>query len=306
MDRWVGRRPVVVGVDGSEYALRALRWGIGEAVRRHTPLRLVSAFDWSTPLEGGHPDLRDRYRELLLERTEISLGAAARLAESGLAEWDEPDTSVDHELLVGAPCAVLGSESRSADLVVVGQRGETGLGDLLTGSTATELAVRAACTVVVVRGPERDPAEAVRLPVLVGVDEAVNDGAIAYAFEAAASRQVPLLLAHRRRTPRIDSDAVGSLERIDIDIDAREALDAELAVWSDKHPEVPVVRVGVRWTSAAELTARSADAQLVVVGTSLDALAGPHLGSLAHTLVHRAECPVAVVPPTEAGGDDAR
>src|SRR5687768_13163926 len=40
MDRRNGPRPVVVGVDGSEQALRAVRWGAAEAAGRHVPLRL--------------------------------------------------------------------------------------------------------------------------------------------------------------------------------------------------------------------------------------------------------------------------
>ena len=37
---------VVVGVDGSEPALRAVRLAATEAVRRHRPLRVVHGFIW--------------------------------------------------------------------------------------------------------------------------------------------------------------------------------------------------------------------------------------------------------------------
>jgi nucleotide-binding universal stress UspA family protein len=44
----VGRPVVTVGVDGSECALRAVRWAAAEAARRGAALRLVTAFGWLT------------------------------------------------------------------------------------------------------------------------------------------------------------------------------------------------------------------------------------------------------------------
>lgn len=298
MDRRDGPRPVVVGVDGSEQALRAARWGAAEAARRHVPLRLVTAFDWSTPLGAGHPDLRDRYRELLLERTEIALGAAARLAER-----DEPDIEVDDQLLVGPPGVVLGSEARRAELVVVGACGRTRLRGLFAGSVAAELRAYAACPVVVVRGPERDAGAAAGLPVAVGVAGPASDPAIRFAFEAAAARRAPLVAVHTWWIPLIDPAAGPLLDREAIAAGARNLLDAQLDPWADKHPGVPVERVVVGRPAAAELTTRSAAAQLVVVGSGgRGPLAGLLLGSVGNALVHRAECPVAVVG-TAGGGD---
>jgi nucleotide-binding universal stress UspA family protein len=298
MDRRDGPRPVVVGVDGSEQALRAVRWGAAEADRRRLPLRVVSAFAWSTPLEAGHPDLRDRYRELLLERAEIALGAAARLAERGA-----PGIEVDHQMLVGPPGVVLGSEARRAELVVVGERGCTRLGGLLAGSVAAELAAHAACPIVVVRGPERDPGVAPRQPVVVGVAGTTSDAAIQFAFEEAVARRVPLVAVHTWWIPIIDPAVAPLLDRDAIDAGARDLLDAELDLWADKYPEVAVERVVIGGHAAAELTTRSAGAQLVVVGSrGRGPLAGLVLGSVGNALVHRAECPVALVR-AAAGGD---
>ena len=46
-------RTVVVGVDGSDEAVRAVRFGAAEAARRRVPLRLVHAFGWVTELSSG-------------------------------------------------------------------------------------------------------------------------------------------------------------------------------------------------------------------------------------------------------------
>jgi nucleotide-binding universal stress UspA family protein len=301
MDRRDGPRPVVVGVDGSEQAVRAVRWGAAEAARRHVPLRLVSAFAWSTPPEVGHPDLRDRYRELLLERAEISLGAAVRLAER-----EAQGIEVDDQLLVGPPGAVLWSKARRAELVVVGDRGRTRLGGLLAGSVAAELAARACCPVVVVRGPERDPDVAARLPVVVGVDGAASDPAISFAVEAAVARHVPLVAVHTWSVPLIDPAAAPLLDLEAVEADARELLDTQLDAWAEKHPDLAVERVVVRDRSARQLLARSAAAQLVVVGSrGRGPLAGLVLGSVGNALVHTADCPVAVVRAAAGGGHDA-
>jgi nucleotide-binding universal stress UspA family protein len=301
MDRSDGRRPVVVGVDGSEHALRAVRWGAAEAARRRAPLRLVSAFAWSARPEAGHPDLRDRYRELLLERTEISLGAAARLAER-----ETPGTEVDRQVLVGPPGAVLGSEARRAELVVVGERGRTHLGGLLTGSVTAGLAAHAGCPVVVVRGPQRDPHVTERLPVVVGVDGPASEPAIRFALEAAVARHVPLAAVHTWSVPLIDPATAPLLDLKAIEADARTLLDAVLDPWAEKYPALAVERVVVRDRPARELLARSAAAQLVVVGSrGRGVLAAMVLGSVGNALVHTADCPVAVVRATGGGGRGA-
>ena len=49
MDVGQAHRPVVVGVDGSGSAYRAVEWAAAEAARRGVGLRLVRAFSWTTP-----------------------------------------------------------------------------------------------------------------------------------------------------------------------------------------------------------------------------------------------------------------
>jgi hypothetical protein len=56
------RRTVVVGVDGSDNALRAVRWGAAEATRRRIPLRLIIAFAGILEHLTTHPCPRARAR----------------------------------------------------------------------------------------------------------------------------------------------------------------------------------------------------------------------------------------------------
>jgi nucleotide-binding universal stress UspA family protein len=68
---------VIVGVDGSDIALRAVCWGAAEAGRRRVPLRLVLAFTAVPDHLVGHRGLGQRTRESLLDRARAALQAAA-------------------------------------------------------------------------------------------------------------------------------------------------------------------------------------------------------------------------------------
>jgi nucleotide-binding universal stress UspA family protein len=185
--------------------------------------------------------------------------------------------------------------------MVLGSRGRGQVEGLLAGSVTVALAAHAACPVVVVRGDERDPADAVGLPVVVGVDGTpVSEAAIAFAFEAAAARAVPLVAVHvwtelavtRAMEPYVDWDAIRQEEKQRLD----RGLGDLLAQWSDKHPDVPVRRIIAHDRPGRYLVEQSGEAQLVVVGSrGHGELAGLVLGSVSNALVHRARCPVAVV-----------
>ena len=122
------RRTVVVGIDGSEEALRAVRWAVPEARRRRAALRLVTAFAWTDDRMIGWPGLgQTAYGDRLRALAENSLTAAADLA----TELD-PDLPVERDLVLGFPGGVLVEQSRDVELLVVG-RPRTGAGYLGTG-----------------------------------------------------------------------------------------------------------------------------------------------------------------------------
>jgi nucleotide-binding universal stress UspA family protein len=293
MDTQHIRRTVVVGVDGSTSALRAVRWGAAEAARRQEALRLVTAFGWVVHHLPARPGIEDSYRDTLLARAREHLAEAGRVAER-----EGAGIEIETQLIEGSPIQVLGSEAGRAQLLVLGDRGLTRVEGLLVGSVTIGLATHAACPVVVVRGDERDPSEAASLPVLVGVDgSSTSDAAIGFAFEAAAAGGVSLVALHTWSDMMFDPSLAGVVADWDVVERAeRRVLSEQVGGWAAKFPDTPVELLVRRDQPAHSLLAEAARAQLVVVGCrGHGQFVGMVLGSVSNALMHRAPCPVAVV-----------
>jgi len=279
-------RPVVVGVDGSASAYRAVEWAAGEAHRRGVGLRLVRAFSWTT---ADHPTgWVARYRNEMLDVSRRQVARAVRVAAD-----TRSDVEAESQVAIGAPIEVLSSEARRAQLLVLGDRGLGEVAGLVLGSVAVSLAASGACPVVVVRG-ERAGADGA---VVVGVDGSpVSEAALAFAFDAAAARGVDLVVVHAWSPTAIDEELASLVEW---DASAESAVLAErLAGWGQKYPQVAVRRTVVRDGAVRALVTASAGAQLVVVGSrGRGNAAGLLLGSVSHGVLHGAHCPVAVVRP---------
>jgi nucleotide-binding universal stress UspA family protein len=292
------RRTVVVGVDGSDSASQAVRWGAAEAARRQVPLRLVIGFGWPADVPEGHPQHGAAYRELLLGQARAHLSAAVMVAEHS-----QPAIEVEQQLIVGSPIAVLREEARRAQLVVIGDRGMSRVEGLLVGSVAVALAAHATCPVVIVRWAERESAETDQLPVVLGVDgSATSDAAIAFAFEAAAARKVSVVAVHTWSGMVFDPAAASmGIDWVAIENAERELLARQLAGWSEKYPDTFVEQLVTPDRPAHSLLEQAARAQLVVVGSrGRGEFVGLVLGSVGNAMVHRSPCPVAIVRPDTA------
>jgi nucleotide-binding universal stress UspA family protein len=188
---------------------------------------------------------------------------------------------------------VLVEQSRDAELLVVGDRGHGRIASALAGSVAVGVAAHSACPVVVVRGAEHPSDE--QAPIVVGIDGTpLSEAAIAFAFEAAAARRVPLVAVHTWLEPVVTElvDWQSASE------EAEEALGERLAGWGAKYPDVPVERVVARTTAARALLDQATLAQLAVVGSrGHGEMVGLLLDSVSNALVHAASCPVAIVRP---------
>jgi nucleotide-binding universal stress UspA family protein len=93
--------------------------------------------------------------------------AADEYAESArerLLALVEPEAGVDVETLmvegIASPEILRLAEERSCDLIVIGSHGRTGLGRVLMGSVAEEVARKSPCPVLIVRLPHETPHDA--------------------------------------------------------------------------------------------------------------------------------------------------
>ena len=285
--------PILVGIDGSRSATAAARWAAAEARRRRTRLRLVEGVG-SMPVPATPDDLEPTFHDVLLPAEQERLAAAATAA-SQVA----PDVAISMELLTGYPIPLLVAESRTAQLVVVGDRGLATITGLLIGSVAAGLAARAACPTIVVRPAQPGGAVPVDGPVVVGVDGSpTSEAALAFAFDAAAARRSPLVAVHAWRDTLIDSSFANTSDWQAVENDEQLVLAERLAGWGAKYPDVSVERVIVQDRPEHALRARSLGAQLLVVGSrGRGGVVGTILGSVSQSVLRHAGCPVAIVRP---------
>ncbi|WP_328654237.1 universal stress protein [Micromonospora sp. NBC_00330] len=281
---------VVVGVDGSASAMRAVRLAATEAARRHRPLRVVHGFIWpllhvpvspapDAPPGGG---LRHRAEELV--------EAAVREAEATV-----PGLSISGEIIDGEAAGVLVGESPTAALIVLGDRGLGGFSALLVGSVAVQVAAYADCPVLVARGTQR-PDE----PVLVAVDGSdASRRAADVAAETAVSLGVPLVAVHAYRHP--GSSGPGDMQPLVYD-EAKLHGEQErmLAGWltglTEDHRGLRLTCQVVHGRPGTVLAEASRSAQLAVVGgRGRGEVTGLLLGSVSQSMLHHAQCPVVVV-----------
>ena len=144
-------RLIVVGVDGSDHALDAVRWGASEARLRGARLRLVTAWKISTLMYAAEAfpppytvDIESgvkREAQQMLDRTCETLRAELEGVE------------VERWVHNGPAANVLCDAAKLADMLVVGSRGLGGFTGLLLGSVSHQCAQQAPCPVVILRGP---------------------------------------------------------------------------------------------------------------------------------------------------------
>ena len=139
---------VVVGVDGSPVAARALEFAAEEAALRGARLRIVSVWEIPPAVYGGGfgPPPDQSVLESFREHAETIAREAAE--STGRAH---PGLEVDALAREGQPAECLLDEAERASLIVVGNRGRGGFASLLLGSVSQQVVHHAPCPVVVVR-----------------------------------------------------------------------------------------------------------------------------------------------------------
>ena len=150
--------PIVVGVDGSDASGAALRWAAEEARFRAVPLVVVHAWSFVPAQPIGDPGLLAVPAGDIAGQLEAESVAARSILAEGVAAalGDDPGLEVEQQLVESDPGDALVAASESAELVVVGSHGRSGLRAALLGSVSRHVASHAACPVVVVKAAPTD------------------------------------------------------------------------------------------------------------------------------------------------------
>jgi nucleotide-binding universal stress UspA family protein len=135
---------IVVGVDGSDEARRALLWACSEAQVHAAPVLVVHV--WHYPY-GIAPAAATATREEL--RASFKRDAEEVLAKE-VTTARETGAEVSSMLLEGSPTDQLVRAAQPGDLLVVGSHGRGGFTGLLLGSVGQQCAHHARCPIVIV------------------------------------------------------------------------------------------------------------------------------------------------------------
>ncbi|WP_063729211.1 universal stress protein [Streptomyces sp. RTd22] len=287
--------PLVVGVDGSDSSLEAVDWAVDEAARHELPLRLIHASRWER-YEGRLPSFGTNRSAGEIVAENIVASCMQR------ATSRNPEVKVSAEALAEDAVSALLQEGREAFAVVTGSRGRGELADTLLGSVSLAVAARSLSPAIVVRGAERNRQGAFGRVVLAVGDVAEGSAAIRFAFREARARDAELhavrtwrrpahshgsqsLLIHEATTLIYEEQAATVLHEV---LDEVEREEGEKTVCHREVIEGPAHRV---------LQDVSEQADLLVVGSlHRRDRSGLQLGRVSHAVLHRAACPVAVVP----------
>jgi nucleotide-binding universal stress UspA family protein len=291
-------KDIVVGLDGSAASLHALEWAANEAAERACRLLLVSAYHVPSY---GNPAMGDAY-------ISASLGEAIRkdhdeILQRGVTHLQPGHSGlrVETVCMQGGAASCLVEASTDAELLVVGSHGVTGLIRNVIGSTATAVAHRAACSVIVVPSDRAQPPAVPPKVIAVGIDGSPGShAALMWAYDVAARHDAQLIAVHAWNYPyvRYRGSVAEAVEWVRNDAD-EELRTAVKQLFDDPKFKPGAVNIEQRLIdlgAAEALAAVSNEADLLVVGTrGRGTLATLLLGSISRRVVEFSQCPVGII-----------
>jgi nucleotide-binding universal stress UspA family protein len=239
-------KSVVVGVDGSQAAIRAARWAVDEVAGTDIPLRLLH-------ITKAIPGASSSAARAALTMAEEVVHEAYRAVD----ELGKP-LKVETEVLHGDPVPALIAASRSTTLLCVGDTGAAEHPDAWLGSNARELARSGHCSVVVVRGDGCESGATGGWIVALVDDSPDGIDVLDMAIHEARHRRAPLrvLIATQSRSGDGDKDWGSVLG------------DSPLKRCIQSHPEVEIETVRSEGPFLDYLAEHAASVQLVMVGAA--------------------------------------
>lgn len=284
---------IVVGVDGSPGAAKALAWAVREGKVRDLPVTAVLTWgllDQHQAVIGPDFDSaynRDAARTALRTYVHEAIGAE---------DFDRVQLLPVNDL----PARGLLAEAADADLLVVGGRGMGGFKALLIGSVSHHCLHHAPCPVVVVH-EAWTPSEQTPTRIVVAIDGSDNaHAALQWGVAQAQATNAQLDVVHVWDVPNAAGyPYVGvAFDPAPFEQTARKVLaealvDADIATL-DRLP----TRTAIRGHAATAILDHAKDADLIVMGSrGLGGFKELLLGSTTQQVTHHSTCPVVVIPP---------
>ena len=247
-------KSVVVGIDGSQAAIRAALWAVDEVAGTDNPLRLLYIRELSATASRCEA------------RTAMAVAEEAVYEAYNAIEAVGKPVKVEMMIVEGRSVPALISASESTPLLCIGDTGAGQSSAAGFGSTATALVHAAHCSVAVVRGVHQQEPIASRFIVAHVAASADDSEVLEFAFEEANRRNAPLLVMTAWRSGFDDLQN----DRLIKEHDRRmgDILDGYIAIWSPRYPKVRVRSVAAYNTFLNYLTEQAATIQLVVVGAT--------------------------------------
>ena len=289
-------RPITAGVDGSQESLAALAWAAREAVRRGLALRVVHAWRAHSQevIEAGIAGDTDSQAEWVHGAVTEAVGTVTA---------HHPDLAVTTDVIEGAVADTLVAAAADAEMLVLGSRGHGRIVGFLLGSVGQQVIATTTRPGRAPRAGDQPSSEAAGREVVVGQQGAPEDSADAlrFAFETAAERGATVRVVRAWNLPPVFAYSPGSLKLLDeaggLEPYERKSLAAAVRPLRERFPDVPVEEHVEMGSASQVLLSVAGTAQLMVVGRRAHRTAvGARIGSVAHGMLHHADCPVAVVP----------
>lgn len=134
---------IVVGVDGSDQSLAALRFARKLAPPFGAVIHAVSTWDYPPEYAGYVPMGSDNIEEVTAKRLDTAVDAAF---------GDDPPENLEKQVIFSHPSKGLVKASDGAVMLVLGRRGHGTFRGLLMGSVSGACVAHAKCPVLVVEG----------------------------------------------------------------------------------------------------------------------------------------------------------
>ncbi|MDR0990971.1 MAG: universal stress protein [Propionibacteriaceae bacterium] len=277
---------VLVGVDGSEDGLRAVRYGVNRIHRTGGDLWLVNALDDGV-VAGGWGVIYDP--TVLEQAGRKAISQATETARDlGLA----PER-IHTDVLVGHPAVILEELSQSAESMILGRRSATGLERMFVGSTSTSLAATAACPLIVISAASNPGSTTGHHQIAVAVGRGRSDKALRWGCEEARGRQAELTVIHVLSPSEVRAGAKTAAG--DQPDQFQQALEDYLKPLREDNPDVTIKAQSVVGDRSDRLLDLSARLDLLVLGVRPRPITGIALGGTVRAVMAHALCPVALI-----------